>query len=81
MIALKKRLTEVILKQLDRMNKNHGLTEKTVYEMLEYPKDSALGDLARRALNSAKLCAPRRQWLLKKLRRVSPVKALAGFRL
>lgn len=46
MIALKKRLTEVILKQLDRMNKNHGLTEKTVYEMLEYPKDSALGDLA-----------------------------------
>lgn len=81
MIALKKRLTEVILKQLDRMNKNHGLTEKTVYEMLEYPKDSALGDLALPCFKLSKALRASPAVIAEKLRRVSPVKALAGFRL
>ena len=46
MIELKQRLADAILQKLTMLNPEHGLTIENVREMLEYPKDSSMGDLA-----------------------------------
>ena len=46
MLKLKKKLSEKLLEGITALNSESGLTVSEISEMLEYPPDAAMGDLA-----------------------------------